>query len=86
VPIWEHGVKDEVKTHITFERLIPGCVPQFEEMEAARFGNYTAAAYEELPVEERARCVAHYRLSKLVELHISDAVNRATSQRMKRGK
>jgi len=80
IPIWEHGVKHSVRTGIEYEPLIDGCVPEFEEREAAVYCHYSPLEFRELAVEERARTVAQYRLSRLVALHAEDAVNRKTEE------
>lgn len=81
-PIWEHPLGHKVSTGIDFEVLLPDCVPLFEEREAAVFCGYNPSEFRELPVEERAACVAQYRLHSLVETHSQDAVNKAEEQMM----
>lgn len=50
-----------------------GAVPEYEEREAARFGLYRWVDWERLPVAERVRGLAHYRMHHLIELHQADA-------------
>lgn len=80
MPIESYGIKHPVRTGITYGVLIDGCVPEYEEREAAVYCNYTPMAFRELPVEERARCVAQMRLHYIVTNNIEDAQNRAAEQ------
>lgn len=75
--IWEHPIGHKVHTGLDYGVLLPGYVPLFEEREAAVFCHYTPAGFHELPLEERAACVAQYRIHQLIETHVSDAVNKA---------
>ncbi len=60
---------------------LPGLVSEFEEREAARFGHYNWAAWQELSYEDRAFGIAHYRTYFLVELHQNDAQSRELDRR-----
>ena len=80
MPIESYGIKHPVRTGITYDALIDSCVPEYEEREAAVYCNYTPMAFRELPVEERARCVAQFRLHHIVQNNIEDAMNRAAEQ------
>lgn len=55
-------------------------VPEFEEREAARFGLCTWSEWSALPREERVHGVAHYRLRRLIDLHVAEAAMRLTRQ------
>lgn len=60
---------------------MPELVSPYEEREACRFSNYNWATWEDLPVEERATCVAHYRLNRLIQAHQQDAISREVERR-----
>jgi hypothetical protein len=63
-----------VSTGITFNEHLPGAVPEYMEREAARFGLYRWQDWEALPLVERVRGIAHYRLNRLIEMHESEAL------------
>lgn len=50
-------------------------MPIYEEQEALRYANYNYSEWRPLPYQEKAMHVAHYRYSRLVKLHGSDAVS-----------
>ncbi len=68
-------MRRSVNTGITIDPLTEDTVPEFECREAARYCNYSPAGFWRLPREERAACVAQYRISRLIELHAQDAAN-----------
>lgn len=72
-----------IATGITTRPILPGTVPEYEEREAARFGHYTWAEWQQLPMRERVDGVAHYRLQRFIELHQSEAVNDVIDRRMR---
>ena len=76
--IWEHPLSHRVQTGLDFGVLLPDCVPIFEEREAAVYCHHNPSEFRALPVEERAACVAQYRLHNLIETHTNDAINKAT--------
>jgi len=61
-------------------------VPVYEEQEALRYANYNPTEWQELPWQEKAFCVAHYRLKKLIELHGNDAVSEKMDHDMKQAR
>jgi hypothetical protein len=61
-------------------------VPDFEAREAAVYCNYNPSEFELLPVEERATCVAQYRLHQLTEHHAQDAVMAAAERAARRAR
>lgn len=61
--------------------MLPGMVPEIEEREAARFGGVPWADWERLPRVDRIDGVAHFRLSRLIDLHQSDAHNAELKRR-----
>jgi len=63
--------------------MLPDLVPVYEEREASRFSGYTPTAWRDLPHEERAMCVAHYRVHKMVEMHKELAVINEMKRRSK---
>lgn len=83
-PIQNVEVRDTVDPGISYDPLLPGLVPLFEEREAAVFSHYNWIEWQELPVGERAMAVAHLRLRKLIDLHGSDAVQRDAERRRSR--
>jgi hypothetical protein len=66
-----------VRTGITYGKVFPELVSPFEEREAAVYCHYRPTEFAELPEDERAACIAQYRLHHLVEQHAEDAVGRA---------
>lgn len=74
-------IHDVVMTGIEYEPLLPGLVPLFEEREAAVFSHYRWADWVDLPTQERAAAVAHFRLHGLIALHQADALNAAMERR-----
>lgn len=54
--------------------MLLGLVPEYEEREAAITSGYTWAAWQELPLIERAAGVAFARLKALIEANVSDAI------------
>ncbi len=87
--IWEAPVRNAIETGIEYESMLPGCVPEFEEREAAVYCHYTPRQFRRLDVWERACCVAQYRLRRMVdnqvEAAIGEAVKRMAQQRGKGG-
>ena len=61
---------------------IPGYVAEFELREAMVYCNLNWLQWLSVPADERAKCVAQYRLHYLVEAHSSDAA-RAQATRKK---
>jgi hypothetical protein len=59
---------------------MPGLVPPYEELKAARFCLYNRREWAGLSPFERAECVAFYRLSKFEDLHVSDAQQKAAER------
>lgn len=74
-------VRDTVTTGIDYASLLPGLVPLYEEREAAVYGHYRWRDWQNLPAEERAAAVAHFRLHRLIDLHQHDALNTAMERR-----
>ncbi len=74
-PIQDYDIRHGVDPGITLGRLLPNLVPQFEEREAMRYANYNPTEWVEVPYQEKAACVAQYRLSRWIKLHSDDAVN-----------
>lgn len=56
---------------------MPGWVPDYEVYSAMIHAQHTETTWAQLSWSARARAVAHLRLSRLIALHESDAVNRA---------
>ena len=78
--IRDYPLRRPVSTGIAYGQTFPGCVSQIEEREAAVYCHYTPLEFGGLPLEERAACVAQYRLHWLVESHIQDAVSQAAER------
>lgn len=51
-------------------------MPDYEERQAARFGNYNWSEWCTLTKPERALGVAYYRMQHLIELHVEEAHRR----------
>lgn len=81
IPIENAFVRNPVRTGIHYEPTIPGCVPLFEEREAAVYCNYTPSEFRQLDVRERAACVAQFRAHHYVSQHSQDAVNAEINRR-----
>lgn len=82
-PIWDYNLSQGVETGISYG-LDLGYVSEFEEREAAVYCNYSPVEFYGLPLEERARCVAQWRLRRLVDNHIEDAVIQAAQRKSRR--
>lgn len=82
-----YPLRRPISTGVGYNSILEACVSPFEEREAAVYCNYSPAEFYGLPLEERAACVAQYRLHWLVENHIQDAVAAAAeaAQRRKGG-
>ena len=63
-----------VQTGIRHRMTIPGIVPEIDERDAARFSGYTWSEWDALPYDERAGAVAYHRVSRLIEMHVNEAV------------
>ena len=85
-PIQNHHVKHAVQSGINYGRLLSILVPIYEEQEALRYANYNPTQWQGLSWQEKAFNVAHYRLSRLIKLHSSDAVNDEMEREMKKSK
>ncbi len=83
-PIWEHPLRHRVETGIEYVPLADGYVSEYEQREAAVYCHYTPLEFGELPLGERARAVAQYRLHGLVEAHQQDAINQAMDRQAQR--
>lgn len=80
------SLQETVQTGLTYRPPIPGIVPEMEEREAARFVLTTWTEWRALPRTERVAAVAHFRLSRLIDLHGHDAVQRELRTRARRAK
>lgn len=81
-------ISNPVRTGIDYGVEIEGLIPVYMEREAARFALYNWSDWIELDPMERAACVAHYRISKMVDMHVEDAIGRkmkADAQKGNRG-
>lgn len=66
-----------INADIDIYSSLPGVVPDYECMEACKFGGYSWSTWFELDNYFRASCVAHYRMHNLIEAHVTDSVRRA---------
>lgn len=73
-----------IDTGITYQRTLPGLVPEIEERDAARFGGYTWKGWTRLARQERIDGLAYARICRQIELHGQDAQNREAERRVKR--
>ena len=85
-PITGQRLRRQVKTGITYRTYLPGLVPELEEREAALFCGYTMPEWAALPWQERARSLAHYRISHLIRLHAEEASSMAAEMAARRAK
>lgn len=65
-------------------RMELGLVAEFEEREAAKAAFVAWDSYTAMAPSERAAIVAHYRVSRLVEMHANDAAQDDIERRSKR--
>lgn len=72
--ITDYRLRHGVDPGITLGRLLPSLVPLYEEREAMVYSHYNPTEWKGLGHEEKAMCVAHYRLSRMVRNHSEDAV------------
>ena len=66
--------------------MIPGLVSEVEERDAAIANGYTWREWGDLSRNERIHNVAHYRLRRLIDAHVEDAVSAAGEARMRRAR
>jgi len=64
-------------------RLFPNLVPLYEEQEALRYANYNPSQWKRLSSWERAFHVAHYRMHRIVDLNVNDAVQNNIEREIK---
>lgn len=67
----------EVETH-------PGLVSDYEARDAAKFNLYNWTDWCSISSEERAICVAFFRISNAVEEHVQDAIDRSRPRQGRR--
>jgi len=80
-PIEDQMLRRQVRTGITYRTYLPGVVAELEEREAALFCGYPLPEWRDLPWQERARSVAHYRVQHLIRLHADEASTMAAEMR-----
>ena len=51
-----------------------GLVPDYEMREAAVYCNYNLTEWDSLTGDEKAFCVAQYRIHNLIDAHVNEAV------------
>ena len=71
----EHPLSETVETGVRYNVILQGLVPEMEEREASVFSQYTWDRWRDLPWQERANSIAHFRLHHLIDLHSNDAVS-----------
>ena len=74
-----------LQTGITWDSVATGLVPPLEEREAARFCGYRWADWMTMTRDDRIEAIAHYRVTRLIELHQQDAVQLDHERRSKKG-
>ena len=62
-------------TGIVYAVLAPGLVPLYEQDAARVEAGYTLPAWRAADWRDRAREIAHYRVRRLIALHVQDAQN-----------
>lgn len=82
-PILTYPLSNKVDAGIRQE-IQAGFVSAFECREVSRFSLYTWTQWLELDLDERALCVAHYRLSHAIEANVMDAHNRYSERLARR--
>lgn len=85
-PIELMPLQRSVRTGIAYAdvRMDLGMVAEYEEREAAVYSSVPWLDWLEMPTIERAACVAHLRLSRMVSMHSQDAVMRDGELRERR--
>lgn len=68
-------LRNRLKATVHFGITIPGCIPDFEEWEAATSAGLNMWQWEnnEYPSEFKARVIAWHRLHNSIEAHKTDA-------------
>lgn len=84
-PIDSHPLHRQLQTGITIENQ-GDFVPEYEEREAAVFVLVPWHLWEDLPWQERAAAVAHYRMHHLIQSHIDDAIESERRRQERRGR
>lgn len=72
-------------TGISYGRVLPGLVSEFEEREAAAHSGYNWREWQAVSHDEKADAIAYCRLRRLVDMHSRDAVE-ADSRRRERAR
>jgi len=85
-PIYLVPLSESVRTGITFDGGVPGCVPMFEEHDTRREAGYTLAQWRALTHQERALEVAYTRMKRYIDLHVQDVVQRDAKRKAKRNR
>lgn len=83
-PILGQMPRRHINVGIDIYTSIAGIVPDYECMEACKFGGYSWADWFELDTYLRTACVAHYRMHNLIEAHVSETVRRDGAARSAR--
>lgn len=79
------GLPSKVNVGISIESN-QGFVSEYEMREACLYVGHTWASWSELDSDERASCVAHWRMHLLIEAHVNEAVSKYNSSQAKSGK
>jgi len=83
-PIYRVALHETVKTGISYDGGVPGCVPFFEEHDARHAAGYTLKEWRALEPDERALEVAYLRMKRYIDLHSNEAVQRDAKRKAKR--
>lgn len=70
-----------METGLSFERVLPGVVPEIDERDAARYGGYAWREWLQLPRYERVDCFAAYTLHNLIDAHSNEAAQDAIERK-----
>lgn len=83
--ILEHRIRKEINIDIRYQSWHPLVVSEYETREAAVFCNYTWDEFNEiLTAQERAICVAHFRMKGIIEANVNEIVSDYRKQLEKR--
>lgn len=66
---------------MTFERVLPGVIPEIDEREAAKYSGYTWREWLDLSRFERVDCFAAFTLHNLIDAHSHEAAQDAIERK-----
>lgn len=85
LPLREYHLAKKFDADIKITKQLPGEVPEFECREAAVFVHVSWQQWvDNMDGWERAKAVAHYRVSLALKAHVEDAAERAANRKKAR--